>query len=126
MSATTQYLPLWAGEFNTNNTNNEVDGEYRTPWPYGTPTPYRTARFEAAIEFEQGTTVTDLVLRDFTAGSNIASTGNISSDSTREIVEFDPTDLDPGDEIGFRANNTTASGVAGSEAWAIAHVVLVP
>lgn len=102
------------------------DGEVRIPWPYGTPTQFREVRHVFGIDFDATDTNVDVVLRNFTAGSNVVSTDSITSDTDLSFETFSPSDVDGNDQLGLRVNVDTASGTAGAEATVVSRLLLLP
>lgn len=129
MPATPQYIDVSgssAVDIPIDATGTQYDGEYRTFWVFGTPAPYDRAVLEFGGQFSETDADIDVVLRNYTDGSNVASLTNVTDEPDRATVEFDPTDIDPGDLIGLRVNVNTASSTGGATLDATLKLILRP
>jgi hypothetical protein len=107
-------------------TGTSYDGLSRLSWPFNTPNPYNDARLVVAGDATKTDAEADLILRDYNAGSDIATISGVDLDDDGFITKWDPNDIDGTADVGLRVDVTTASGTGGATVDLDAKVVLLP
>jgi len=129
MALVPQVIPLTgstASGVAIDSTGDNYDGESRLSWPFSSPNPYADARLVVGADATQTDAEGDLILRDYQAGSDVATISGVDLDDSQFITEFDPDDLDGIANIGLRVSVTSASGTADATADFDAKVILRP
>lgn len=104
----------------------QYDGLSRLSWPFSTPSPYEDARLVVAGDATATDATVDLTLRDFSAGSTVATIGGVDPDDPQLFTKFDPNAVDGTADVGLRVNVTSASATGGATVDLDAKVVLLP
>jgi len=107
-------------------TGNNYDGESVLSWPFPTPNAYDSAKLVVAGDATQTDATVDFALRDFSAGSTVATIENTDADDSQLQVTFDPDLLDGTANVGLRVNVTSASATGGATVDVDAKLVLLP
>lgn len=102
------------------------DGEYRFSWPFSSPNPYSRAKLVAGDDPTQTDADVTYQLRDFNAGTAVASTAQVSVGATQEFTTFDPDKLDGTADVGLRATIANPSGTTNATTDIGASVILLP
>jgi hypothetical protein len=104
----------------------QYDGLSRLSWPFSTPSPYEDARLVVAGSATQTDAELDLILRDYNAGSDVATIVSVNGDDPQFFTKFDPNAVDGTADVGLRVDVTSASGTGGATVDLDAKVVLLP
>jgi len=107
-------------------TGNNYDGEARLSWPFSSPSAYADARLVVGADATATDASGDLILRDYNAGSDIATISGVDLDGPQFITGFDPDLLDGLADVGLRVSVNSASSTGGATASFDAKIVLRP